>query len=145
MELVALGRKCIQNLEIEIPPEDFNTWIRPLQIEESNGQLMLLAPNRFVMDCIREKFFSQIIEQIKQLAGFYDIPAPAINLQMIGSKAPQSVSMMTENSGSILADFNLGHVNKPNPLFTFDNFVEGKSNQMARAAAVQVAKSRKSL
>jgi chromosomal replication initiator protein len=146
-----LWEKCLDCLQDEFPAQQFNTWIRPLQVEHANGKLILLAPNRFVVDWINERFIHRIRELVSQ---FCETPtAPAIYLE-IGSKSSggghSSVSqssdkkvpfsMATGNvSGKTAAVAIPNHQSNVNPNFTFDNFVEGKSNQLAKAASLQVA------
>ena len=129
----SLWHDCLRQLEIEVPEQQFNTWVRPLQAVERDGALLLLAPNRFVVSWIEQNLFGRIEELIGGAAtgrrlrvalevgsrrgdpGGPEIPDPAPRtreVRVIGSRF--------------------------NPDFTFAGFVEGKSNQLARAAAVQV-------
>ncbi len=78
---VSLWEKCLNSLEGEFPSQQFNTWIRPLQAEVSEGKLVLLAPNRFVLDWIVERFLTRINELVKQFSGNQP---PAVHLE-IGS------------------------------------------------------------
>jgi chromosomal replication initiator protein len=131
-----LWSQCINKLEGELPPQQFNTWIRPLQAVENGSELKLLAPNRFVLDWVRQHF----IDKIEEVLSTQKIqPAPSVILE-IGSKA------ITEAATTALAAAPAKKQgarkilpNNLNAAFTFDNFVEGKSNQLARAASVQVA------
>ena len=79
---VTLWEKCLDSLQDEFSSQQFNTWIRPLQAEISDSKLILLAPNRFVLDWIIEKFLDRIKELVNQLS---DSPPPAVILE-IGSK-----------------------------------------------------------
>ena len=137
----SLWDKCLSYLRDEIPPQQYNTWIRPLHaIELKKNGLLLLAPNRFVLDWINERFLNRITELLDELS---DTP-PKISLQ-IGSKS------MTEIQAKSTSELLFKRIISPakttisrtqvniNRNFTFDNFVEGKSNQLARAAAIQVA------
>lgn len=145
---IALWDKCLNSLETEFPPQQFNTWIRPLQVEYDNGRLVLLAPNRFVLDWIVERFLSRINE----LVGQYSEEAPPEVSLEIGSKrseqprvdlAPMAASKPLQPIANVKNVFsytdNNTYVSNLNPNFTFDNFVEGKSNQLAKAASLQVA------
>lgn len=133
----------MDRLQNEIAPEEFNIWIRPLQAELAGNQLLLFAPNRFVLDCISNKFLTLITQCVTDF--FSDLHLDV--LLKVGSKPiPVEISIPQErhqNAETIITQVNktLGDsaANKPNPIFTFDNFVEGKSNQLARAAALQVA------
>jgi chromosomal replication initiator protein len=130
-------------MEGELTEQQLNTWIRPLHAIEDKQSLRLLAPNRFVLDWVKENFFKRIDEIIGNLAG---PEAPRVSLE-IGSKnqiiekqrvsAPKSRSSTTTPRKK--ADPSLGYNSNLNPNFTFENFVEGKSNQLARAAALQIA------
>lgn len=147
---IALWEKCLNSLESEFPSQQFNTWIRPLQADDSDGRLVLLAPNRFVLDWIVEKFINRINELVHQ---YSDGAVPAVQLE-IGSKraaepvrqaeaaAPVPAAPYASSQGgrvtSITSDTKVYQSNL-NVNFTFDNFVEGKSNQLAKAACQQVA------
>jgi chromosomal replication initiator protein len=129
-----LWNQCMSKLEGELPSQQFNTWIRPLQAIENGSELRLLAPNRFVLDWVKQHFISKIEEV---LAGQKTPPVPNIVLE-IGSKnqetVPTNVPVIKKPAG---AKRNVS--NNLNTAFTFDNFVEGKSNQLAKAASMQVA------
>ncbi len=127
---------CISKLEGELPPQQFNTWIRPLQAMESSGELKLLAPNRFVLDWVKQHFFDKIEEVV---ANQNIEPRPNIVLE-IGSR-PTENSARTDGRPNSTKKPAPGRKSQPNNLntaFTFDNFVEGKSNQLAKAASLQV-------
>lgn len=127
----SIWNTCLTKLETEIPASDFSTWIRPLQAIEEQNQIKLLAPNRFVMDWVREHHFSKIEETI---AKFCD---GNINIRLeIGSKKSAAV---TAPSKPKMAETKKSRPNYLNPAFTFENFVEGKSNQLAKAASIQVS------
>jgi len=122
---------CLTKLENEIAGSDFSTWIRPLQAIESDGQIKLLAPNRFVLDWVKQHYFTKIEESIREFSN----GALGLNLE-IGSKKP-----ITSNTINSLKPVEVKKTspNFLNKAFTFDNFVEGKSNQLARAASIQVS------
>lgn len=141
---LSLWDKCLTSLESEFPSQQFNTWIRPLQAEISDGKLVLLAPNRFVLDWIVEKFLFRINELVKQ---FSEKQPPTVFLE-IGSKRQeikQAVDAPLKSNTSIAHKTTFTSADIPayqsnlNTNFTFDNFVEGKSNQLAKAASLQVA------
>ena len=133
----SLWDKCLHSLESEFPSQQFNTWIRPLQAELAEGKLVLFAPNRFVLDWIVERFLSRIIELVKQ---FSETQPPAVSVE-IGSKAQQHVPEYTSKKSNIMhaVQSTRDRQSNLNSQFTFDNFVEGKSNQLAKAASLQVA------
>jgi len=119
-------KKCLEILQDELSAKQFNTWIRPLQADMQNGELCLLAPNNFVRDQIRDQFVLRINEILKQI--HKDV------LEIKIETGTKTAAIKTNTSRKITtAAHNL------NPNFTFATFVEGKSNQLARAAAMQVA------
>ncbi|MEA1606438.1 chromosomal replication initiator protein DnaA [Pseudomonas spirodelae] len=182
---VELWQQCVELLRDELPAQQFNTWIRPLQVEAAGDELRVYAPNRFVLDWVNEKYLSRLLELLAERTNGL---APALSL-LIGSKrssapraavvssppvvpstpAPQpaetpkstatAAPVATEPSRasfdpmagaasqqaparterSVQVEGGLKHTSYLNRTFTFDNFVEGKSNQLARAAAWQVA------
>ena len=134
----SLWHRCLKQLEAELPEQQFNTWIRPLQAVEDGRVLRLLAPNRFVVDWVNENVAGRISELVDASGAE---PGPSIVLE-VGSRAAvgataSSVSVQNTRSAAKEPPTVLG--SRLNPDFTFTNFVEGKSNQLARAAAFQVA------
>jgi chromosomal replication initiator protein len=122
---------CLTKLENEIASSDFSTWIRPLQVIENNGILTLLAPNRFVLDWVKQHYFFKIKQSVNDLSN------GSLQLSIeIGSKKTVAPSI-TNNTKPI--EVKNSKPNFLNKTFTFDNFVIGKSNQLARAASIQVA------
>jgi chromosomal replication initiator protein len=133
---------CLGRFKQELSAQQYNTWIKPLRCEIIGDGLRLLAPNRFVLQWVKDRFLGKI-EQIGR--EMFDQPVP-IELALIDSGLP--VLAETENKSD-------GPPKKPepnhkkhkvlegvsglNPSFNFDNFVTGKANQLARAAAIQVA------
>jgi chromosomal replication initiator protein len=133
----SLWRRCLAHLEAELPEAQFNTWIRPLQAVEDGHTLRLLAPNRFVVDWVNENVVSRISELVDAVGS---PPAPSVVLE-VGSRAvaPPPVAILPQNGRSPAKDLPSLLGSRLNPDFTFTSFVEGKSNQLARAAAMQVA------
>jgi chromosomal replication initiator protein len=141
----SLWRRCLAQLESELPEQQFNTWIRPLQAVEDGRTLRLLAPNRFVVDWVNENVAGRISELVDAVGVE---PSPAVVLE-VGSRA--SAPAMTINTHQPTLPTRAPALSTPprdipavlgsrlNPDFTFANFVEGKSNQLGRAAALQVA------
>ncbi|WP_312931611.1 chromosomal replication initiator protein DnaA [Pseudomonas sp.] len=198
---VELWQQCVELLRDELPAQQFNTWIRPLQVEAEGTELRVYAPNRFVLDWVNEKYLGRLLELIGERG---DGMAPALSL-LIGSRrssapraapnAPVSAAMAAAHQQQVappppsvpasepvnkptveFAQVNqvdlassrdsfdamgetaptpapsarteqrtvqvegaLKHTSYLNRTFTFETFVEGKSNQLARAAAWQVA------
>jgi chromosomal replication initiator protein len=122
----SIWEKCLDYLRDEIPSDQFNMWLQPLQAEFKNGTLYLITPNSYVLENVNEKF----LERIKELIG--DLSEASIKVKLArGAKRDTSKA----SSGSSGSD---AHVSRLNPDFNFKTFVEGKSNQLARAAAIQV-------
>jgi chromosomal replication initiator protein len=136
-----LWQSCLKQLEKELPAQQFNTWIRPLApTEEAPGEVRLVAPNRFVLQWVKERFLGRIEAMLSDEAGHAmrvvlalpaageepeaAVPSPAPRLAPAAARAQPE--RRTERS-TMSAEF------------TFDSFVQGKANQLARAAAVQVA------
>ncbi|MEQ1559271.1 MAG: chromosomal replication initiator protein DnaA [Methyloglobulus sp.] len=127
----SIWNNCLSKLENEISSSEFNTWIRPLQAIENEGQLKLLAPNRFVMDWVNEHFFAKIEELVHEFSnGTLDLTLE------IGSKVSSFQATAKPVKRPDLKKVGPSFLNKT---FTFDNFVEGKSNQLAKAASFQVS------
>ena len=135
----SLWNRCRRVLEGELTEQQFNTWVRPLQSLERDGELRLLAPNRYVVEWIDQ----HSLARIKELAGsFSDGAAPQVILD-VGTRGPVSEPPQPVANGKPAARPQrappavLG--SRINADFTFATFVEGKSNQLAKAAAMQVA------
>ncbi|MCP5149927.1 MAG: chromosomal replication initiator protein DnaA [Ectothiorhodospiraceae bacterium] len=144
-----LWKKCLDRLEGELSAQQFNTWIRPLQAVEEADEIRLLAPNHFVRDWVNENLVGVITQTLEWIA---EGPAPAV-IVLVGSRPPECENVpaplvATPVNGSATAagvngTASLGdrrrRVSGLRPSFVFENFVEGKSNQLARAASSQVA------
>ncbi len=138
--------KCLARLEQDLSPQQFNTWVRPLQARFNENEIILLAPNQFVLDWVKDKYFNNITALINS---YSDKTIPV--LLDIGSEEITPAGKpenSTENSDSDPARAE-NYKSRPaastqrsstlNPNFTFDTYVEGKSNQLGRAASLQVA------
>lgn len=115
---------CLEQLKQKIPQKEFDTWIKPLHSQYKNGGFVLFAPNDFVKDEVAEKFSVYLQECL----GSFTL--------CVGNSELSTEKKTTEKNLSLPKkkfETNL------NPEFTFDNFIEGKSNQMAKAAGIQVA------
>jgi chromosomal replication initiator protein len=133
-----LWQKCLVRLESELPEQQFNTWIRPLHAIEHGENLRLLAPNQFVLEWVRKHHFDTISQTLHAVG-----PNPAAQLQLdIGcgkADVPLSVQPTPAPGPATLPTATpVQHKSNLNPDFTFDSFVGGKSNQLARAASMQV-------
>jgi len=135
----SLWQRCLRLLESAVPEQQFNTWVRPLQAVESDGVLRLLAPNRFVVEWVEQNLYGRIVT----MAGAESGGATRQVLVEVGSRPrsetaaaaapPAATAVPARRPPAVVVG---GRVN---PEFTFESFVEGKSNQLARAAAIQVA------
>ena len=129
--------QCFSQLENNLSAQQFSTWIRPLQVIFRENEIRLLAPNTFVRDYVSEHFLNDVQSILDTLTN-----NPPIVSVVIGSEKYSDTDK--ENNRP---DFNTSaaKLDTPkrsstlNPNFTFENFVEGNSNQLARAASMQVA------
>ncbi|ONG08129.1 chromosomal replication initiation protein DnaA [Klebsiella pneumoniae] len=156
---LSLWQQCLARLQDELPATEFSMWIRPLQAELSDNTLALYAPNRFVLDWVRDKYLNNINGLLNDFCGAdapqlrFEVGAkPASSLQK-GAVSPAAAAIPAAQVQTARAAPTIvrpGWDNVPAPAeptyrsnvnvkHTFDNFVEGKSNQLARAAARQVA------
>jgi len=148
---VSLWQQCIGRLQDELSAQQFSMWIRPLQAEMDGETLVLYAPNRFVLDWVRDKYLNTINQFFTEQMGSdapklrFDIgsrpaskpAAPAASTKSPVAPAAKSPSKPSFNSNEPAATAN--HRSNMNPTYQFDNFVEGKSNQLGKAAALQVS------
>ncbi len=131
-----LWNQCTRVLQAELPEQQFNTWIRPLQAVEDGAVLRLLAPNRFVIDCVQQNYLDRIREVVVDADVDTRVVVEVGSREGGGAMAPaagqrgQPTVPPRRDRGPV--------VSRLNPQFTFSSFVEGKSNQLARAAASQV-------
>jgi chromosomal replication initiator protein len=136
----SLWRRCLDRLEGELPAQQFNTWIRPLQAIEDAEALRLLAPNRFVRDWVSDHYAGRIAEVMTGVGS----PAGTKVIIQVGSRAMPTVDRARGGEKKAVEDKPGGpvrrrHVSGLRPEFTFATFVEGKCNQLGRAASIQVA------
>lgn len=136
-------RRCLAALELELGAQVFNTWVRPVQFVERGDRIGLLAPNRYVLDHFRD----HILPRVQRILGVAD---SAVTIE-IGTLPPglsghsgQAAAQSNENSGAGVRDrardnHSAGCDSSLNQDLTFERFVEGKSNQLARAAAIMAS------
>lgn len=128
---------CLSRFEKELPAQQFSTWIRPLCLDVSvapSGELRLFAPNRFVLQWVKERFLARIeamgaeffASPIRVSLALRELPETTVPAPVL-TPQPQAPKATAPLRSSLI------------PEFTFDNFVPGKANQLARAAALQVA------
>ncbi len=126
----SLWTRCVRELQAELPEQQFNTWIRPLQAVDDGQLLRLLAPNRFVVDWINQHHK----ERIEALVG------PEVELVIEVGSRDAPISTVVQRPRAAMAKPPAPPIaSRLSPAFTFERFVEGKSNQLARAAATQVS------
>ena len=144
---------CVEQLAAELTTEQLNTWIKPLQVEETVQSILLFAPNRFVKDWVTDRYLDRIQSFYSQhvggtfqvtvrvgssgaLAGATDrvVEVPKKSVQV--NHQPVSQPKVREPA---VVEGSIKHSNRLNANFRFENFVEGKSNQLARAAAQRVS------
>ena len=131
--------RCLDRLEVDLTPEQFNTWIRPLHAVEEGSILRLLAPNQFVRDWVNEHF----LDRIRKIVGMCGSKAKNVTV-LVGSRdvspaVGTATGTIVHESPGVDATPDQRRSTGVRAEFTFENFVEGKSNQMARAASMQVA------
>jgi len=147
-------QNCSAKLEQELTPQQFSAWIKPLSpLDFEEGRLRIAAPNRFKLDWVKTQFASRITALASQ---FWDGPVdvqfvldPRMNAAKKPSAMPVSAASMDGEYGEADVPDRLIDVpvdvtpkrdqSRVNPVLTFDSFVTGKANQLARAAAIQVA------
>ena len=196
---VELWQQCVELLRDELPAQQFNTWIRPLQVEAEGDELRVYAPNRFVLDWVNEKYLGRLLELLgekgsgiapalslligsrrssaaraapnapvsaavaaqqaqqsaqvarpvepvsapvaepAQVAETIEEPTSRDSFDSMAETAPTPVTGGRSEQRTVQVEGALKHTSYLNRTFTFETFVEGKSNQLARAAAWQVA------
>ncbi len=128
-----LWNRCVRDLQAELPEQQFNTWIRPLQAVEDGHVLKLLAPNRFVVDWLQQNYIERILELVDgDGSGTNEVVVE------VGSRHAPSSPTVVSAPKAFRGPTPTPIASRLNPDFTFAGFVEGKSNQLARAAAIQV-------
>ncbi|WP_294615914.1 chromosomal replication initiator protein DnaA [uncultured Gilliamella sp.] len=140
----AIWQDCLSQLQEELPTTEFNLWIRPLQAEMVDNKLYIYAPNRFVLDWVRNKYLTTISQLLNKL---FNNDALKLYLE-VGSTLSTSIDKKTKKeepkeaitpAWKTTKENNHTYHSGINHKHTFDSFVEGKSNQLAVAAAKQVA------
>jgi len=135
--------RCLERLEAELPAEDVHTWLKPLQASARDEGYVLYAPNAFVRDEVRDRYLPRIRELLAHFAGNGEVSLEIGSLRRAapatatsGTNAATSANAGATNGGATAASDFQGHLDSH---YTFENFVEGRSNQLGRAAAWQAA------
>ncbi len=139
MSAQSLSGSCLSYFKEQLPLQQFNSWIKPLIFEIDGDKLVLTAPNSFTLRIVQERFLPEIS---KRALSFFSSP-PQIELR-IEKKGAKSVSQPVVEVATAKISTNevkktAKNPNKLNPALVFDTFVTGKANQLAHAAAIQVA------
>lgn len=160
---------CLGRFQQELSAQQFNTWIKPLEFETANGSYRLIAPNRFVQQWVKDRFLDRIrliAEEVAAEPVEIELAVATRKEKQHNGAHHNAVSKLLnsqheKDDSDVISDILAGTVSatesvkvatkpvkKPkavsetsglNPAFNFDNFVTGKANQLARAAAIQVA------
>jgi chromosomal replication initiator protein len=138
MSAQSLSGSCLRFFEAQLPPQQFNSWIKPLKFEIDGDKLVLTAPNSFTLRIVQERFLPEIS---KRAMPFFSAP-PQIELR-IEKRSHKTAAPVTPEPPSSKATAPAGKAakspSKLNPALVFETFVTGKANQLAHAAAIQVA------
>lgn len=132
----SLWESCLHSFEETLPPQQFNSWIKPLICEINGDQITLTAPNTFILKVIQDRF----LPEISKLAKLYLKNTPQFELK-IGKKlvaitTPKLIPVEIIEQAQVKIQRNHSKLNEA---LSFENFVTGKANQLAHAAAMQVA------
>ena len=147
---------CSSQLEQELPPQQYSAWIKSLvPLDFTEGKLRIAAPNRFKLDWVKAQFANRISELANQ---YWDedvevlfVLDPRDNKKPAPASVPASPRRLDGEAGPALGQVEIVHeaaapeaaprrdLSRINVELTFDSFVTGKANQLARAAAIQVA------
>ncbi|MEP7180790.1 MAG: chromosomal replication initiator protein DnaA [Betaproteobacteria bacterium] len=139
-------QRCLDAFRDELTPQQFATWIKPLAVEPAGDGYRVLAPNRFVLQWVKERF----ADRIGQLAAAAEGRVVPLSLGVTAADSPRPREAIPAGDAPARAAVpTVPPVAAPlprrhdptslNPTFTFASFVSGKANQLARAAGLQVA------
>ena len=143
MQDISFWDSCLRSFEKSLPPQQYNSWIRPLLLKIENGSLVLTAPNSFTLKLVQERFLPEINRQ----AGLAYSKIPPFEFRVLETEptaklreiTPQKAATPISDNKPKVTEASFRNYGKLNPSLTFDNFVIGKANQLAFAAATQVA------
>ena len=134
-----IWQNCLLSLESELSAQQYNTWIKPLQLSGSPDDAVVYAPNKYILDTVEQQFLARIrvllaeegMAQVELKIGSQRVNPPLQGRRVTQPPAARQNSFSERENFYPLLDLN--------KTFTFDSFVGGRSNEMARAAAIQVA------
>ncbi|OTQ60360.1 chromosomal replication initiator protein DnaA [Gilliamella sp. A7] len=140
----AIWQDCLSQLQETLPATEFNLWIRPLQAEMVENKLYIYAPNRFVLDWVKNKYLTTISQLLNTLLGNNSLK---LYLEVGSTLSVEKKSEVNQSKSGVVpawkttkeSNSNHTYYSGINHKHTFNSFVEGKSNQLAVAAAKQVA------
>jgi len=142
MQDISFWDSCLRSFEQSLPPQQFNSWIKPLLLKNEGGSLVLTAPNSFTLKLVQERFLPEISRQ----ASLAYAQTPSFEFRVLETEIADKPQEATPPKVTPVAaatkpkvDTSFRSYGKINPNLTFDNFVIGKANQLAFAAATQVA------
>ncbi|MFZ2542328.1 MAG: DnaA/Hda family protein, partial [Gallionella sp.] len=142
MQDISFWDTCLRSFEKSLPPQQYNSWIKPLLLKSENGSLVLTAPNSFTLKLVQERFLPEISRQ----AELANSKVPSFEFRVLESltvnkplalQPPIKTNPRIEDRPKVETTFR-GY-GKLNSNLTYDNFVIGKANQLAFAAATQVS------
>lgn len=128
--------RCLERLEAEYPAEDVHTWLKPLQAAQRDDTTVLYAPNAFVVEHVRERYLARIRELLAYFAGSNDVSLEIGSLPRAKPATSEATMLRPLPVTGANAEAFQGNLDNH---YTFENFVEGRSNQLGRAAAWQAA------
>lgn len=143
MQDLSFWDSCLRSFEKSLSPQQYNSWIKPLLLKSVNNTLVLTAPNSFTLKIVQDRFLPEISRQAA--LAYNKTPrfefcvlevAPVGKVREAVAHKPLPAAQQ-DSKPKIEASFR--NYGKLNPNLTFDNFVIGKANQLAFAAATQVA------
>ena len=136
----SVWHKCLDRLQDELSSQQYNTWIRPLQAREEEDRLRIYAPNRYVRNQVQAAYLDRINELLDQLGDPGNPLGVDLDVGDADERAAEPAPVRADGTGGI-SERDVRHAaqHQLNKDFTFSTFVEGKSNEMAKAAATQVA------
>ncbi|MBI1991196.1 MAG: chromosomal replication initiator protein DnaA, partial [Betaproteobacteria bacterium] len=126
-------RSCLSHFEQQLPPQQFKTWIKPLRFHAAGNAVTLTAPNRFVLQWIRDHFLAEIQRLAIGRCGA-DV---TIHLALAERETAPPAKLLVPLTP--VSKPNTRDISRLNPEFSFETFVTGKANELARAAGIQVA------
>jgi len=133
--MLAAWPLCLERLEAELPAEDFHTWVKPLQAMPQGSGLALFAPNAFVVETVRDRYFARILELLRHFSGEDGLPVK-LEVGTLARAEPPKPKAAAPAAAPLLPD---DFASNLDPNYSFDTFVEGKSNQLGKSAVLQVA------